>query len=72
VGKTDFELLPSQQAEKNLADEQALLENASQGDAGGQAKSGGQKPRSDHFEKTPLRDQSGALIGLLAVGGRSS
>jgi PAS domain S-box-containing protein len=72
VGKTDFELLPSPQAEQNLAAEQALLENASQGRAGGKAKAGGPKARDGQFEKTPLRDPSGSVIGLLAVGSQKS
>jgi hypothetical protein len=68
VGKTDFEILPSQEAEQNLADEQALLDNASKHKTGGRAKAGGQKSRGGPFEKTPLRDETGAVIGLLAVG----
>lgn len=68
VGKTDFEILPSQEAEQNLADEQALLQNASKRKASGRAKAGGQKSRSGQFEKTPLHDETGAVIGLLAIG----
>jgi hypothetical protein len=60
--------LPSKEAEQNLADEQALLENASKRKTGGRAKAGGPKSRGGQFEKTPLHDETGAVIGLLAVG----
>lgn len=69
VGKTDFELLPTEEAEQNLAAEQALLQKASE-NAGAKPKSGGSKSRTAHFEKTPLRDQTGAVIGLLAVASK--
>ena len=67
IGKTDFELLPAGEAEQNLADEQALLEGASRGEAHRAPKGDDPTPRGA-FEKTPLRDQAGAVIGLLAVG----
>jgi PAS domain S-box-containing protein len=66
VGKTDFELLPAAEAEQNLADEQALLEGASRGKPA--RRKAGENLRPAPFEKTPLRDQAGAVIGLLAVG----
>jgi PAS domain S-box-containing protein len=72
VGKTDFEVLPSQEAERNLADEQALLENASKNEPGGKLKAGRPKSRSGQFEKRPLRDETGAVIGLLAVGAKKA
>jgi PAS domain-containing protein len=68
VGKTDFELLPSAEAERNLADEQALLEGAARGKPGRAPKPGTAKTHSGPFEKTPLVDATGAVIGLLGVG----
>jgi PAS domain S-box-containing protein len=68
VGKTDFELLPSDQAEQNLADEQALLQGATRGKPRRVTKPGEAKGL---FEKTPLVDETGAVIGLLGVGAKT-
>ncbi len=62
VGKTDFELLPAAEAERNLADEQALLSGAPRGKG-----RRGTAEGSARFEKTPLVDGDGAVIGLLGI-----
>jgi DNA-binding response OmpR family regulator len=73
VGKTDFELLPAEQAERNLADEQALLAGVAPGKARRSPKGGEAAPDSSGlFEKTPLIDEEGAVIGLLGIGGKGS
>lgn len=66
VGKTDFELLPSRDAELNLAAEQEVLAQGARGGAAPSPAASGQS--GARFEKTPLRDHTGAVIGLLAVG----
>jgi DNA-binding NarL/FixJ family response regulator len=68
VGKTDFELLPSEEAERNLAAEQALLQGASQAKLERPANARAEMVRKTVFHKTPLRNETGAVIGLLAVG----
>jgi len=68
VGMTDFELLPAAVAKRNLAAEQALLQGASaEGATTPPQTSTGNTPEGS-FTKIPLRDQTGALLGLLAVG----
>jgi len=68
VGMTDFELLPSAVAKRNLAAEQALLQSVA-GDGAETAGSVGSRDSVEGFTRIPLRDRTGTLIGLLAVGG---
>jgi PAS domain S-box-containing protein len=70
VGKTDFELLPAEEAERNLADELALLQAASRGTGAAARRAGKEKSGQPRFEKTALLDPEGEVIGLLAVGAK--
>jgi PAS domain S-box-containing protein len=66
IGKTDFDLCPHDLAEKYRADDQAIMDNAQPFEGDERAVLGGQE-RWVHIVKTPVRDDTGKLLGVLGI-----
>ena len=66
VGKVDHDLFPKELADKYRADDERIMETGVTDEFDEEYKEGKER-RIVHMIKTPIRDQSGAVTGLLGV-----
>jgi len=66
VGKTDYDLFPKELAEKYRADDQHIMQSGTTIDFDESYSYRG-KERAVHTLKTPVRDDTGSIIGILGI-----
>jgi PAS domain S-box-containing protein len=66
VGKTDFDFFPKEFAEKYIADDQKFMKLGETEEIEEKYLEGGQEKWA-YTVKTPIRDESGAVIGILGI-----